>query len=324
MGVLRMQQVQIGQTNWQVSNIALGIMRMANLTVPQATDVLETAHQVGINFIDSADIYGYTKSHPGRGVSETRFGQALKASSLSQDDFYIQSKVGLFATPNGKITRYDSSKQHIVKAVDGILQRMGIDYLDSLLIHRPDPLMDPAEIAQAFDELQLSGKVRHFGVSNFNPYQVQLLQSAVSQRLLIDQLQFGLKHTGMIDVGLHTNMDDADAVNRDSGDLLNYLRLHHLTVQTWSPFQYGTFAGSFIDNDQFPELNHQLAQLADQYHVSKNAIAVAWILKLPMSMQVLIGSMNPQHIKDSVAGSAIQITNQEWYNLYLAAGHQLP
>lgn len=319
-----MQSVKIGQTHWQVSNVALGIMRMANLTVSKAVDTLMAAHDAGINFIDSADIYGYTPDHPGRGVSEARFGQAFAASRLQRDDFYIQSKVGIFATPDGKITRYDSTKEHIEKAVDGILQRMGIDYLYSLLIHRPDALMDPEEIAQAFDQLQTSGKVRHFGVSNFNAAQIQLLQSAVSQPLLIDQLQFGLKHTGMIDVGFHTNMVDEESVNHDSGDLLNYLRLHHITVQAWSPFQYGTFAGTFIDNDQFPALNHQLAMLAEKYQVSKNAIAVSWILKHPAQMQVLIGTMNPHHITDSAAGSDVTLTNQEWYDLYQSAGHKLP
>lgn len=183
--------------------------------------------------------------------------------------------------------------------------------------------MDTAEIAAAFDELQASGKVRHFGVSNFNPAQVELLQSALSQRLLVDQVQFGLKHTGMVDYGFHTNMTDAGSVDHDGG-LLEYCRLHHLTIQTWSPFQYGTFAGIFIDNDQFPQLNAQLAQLATKYQVSKNTIALAWILRHPAHMQVLIGTMNPAHIADSAAGSDLTLTRQEWYDLYQAAGNELP
>jgi predicted oxidoreductase len=247
----------------------------------------------------------------------------LAQSGLTRADFFIQSKVGLFANADNQIIRYDSSKSHILKAVDGILSRMKVDYLDSLLIHRPDPLMDPSEVAEAFDELQAAGKVRHFGVSNFNPQQIALLQSAADQRLLIDQLQFGLKHTGMIDFGLHTNMTDDGSVNHDGG-LLDYLRLNKMTIQTWSPFQYGTFAGTFINNEQFPKLNAELAKLADKYGVSKNAIAVAWILKHPANMQVLIGTMNPQHIQDSAAGSDITLTNQEWYDLYLAAGNTLP
>lgn len=295
---------------------------MGNLAVSKVVDALQAAHEVGINFIDSADIYG-NDPELGRGSSEIHFGEALAQSGLTRENFFIQSKVGLFANADNQITRYDSSKSHILKAVDGILSRMKVDYLDSLLIHRPDPLMDPSEVAEAFDELQTAGKVRHFGVSNFNPQQIELLQSVTDQRLLIDQLQFGLKHTGMIDFGLHTNMTDDRSVNHDGG-LLDYLRLKKMTIQTWSPFQYGTFAGTFINNEQFPKLNAELAKLADEYGVSKNAIAVAWILKHPANMQVLIGTMNPQHIQDSVAGSDITLTNQEWYDLYLAAGNTLP
>lgn len=317
-----MKSVKVGGTSWEVSNVALGIMRMGTLSVDEAGRALAAAHAAGINFFDSADIYG---NDPvlGRGSSEIHFGQALKHSGLSRTDFYFQSKGGLYADADNQITRYDSSREHLIKAVDGILQRTGVDYLDSFVIHRPDALMDPAEVAVAFDELQASGKVRHFGVSNFNPAQIDLLQSALSQRLLVDQVQFGLKHTGMVDYGFHTNMTDAGSVDHDGG-LLEYCRKQHLTIQTWSPFQYGTFAGTFVDNDRFPKLNEQLAQLAAKYHVSKNAIAVAWILRHPAHMQVLIGTMNPGHIADSAAGSDLTLTRQEWYDLYVAAGNELP
>lgn len=321
-GMRLMKTVKIGGTNWTSSNVALGIMRMGTLAVPDCARAIEAAHAAGINFFDSADIYG---NDPvlGRGSSEIHFGQALKQTGLSRDDFYFQSKAGLYANADNKITRYDSSRDHLLKAVDGILQRTGVEYLDSLVIHRPDALMDPAEVAVAFDKLQASGKVRHFGVSNFNPAQVALLQSALSQRLLVDQVQFGLKHTGMIDYDFHTNMTDDGSINHDGG-LLDYCRLHQMTIQTWSPFQYGTFAGTFINNDRFPKLNDQLAQLATKYQVSKNAIALAWILRHPARMQVLIGTMNPTHIADSAAGSDITLTRQEWYDLYLAAGNELP
>lgn len=317
-----MKSVKIGGTSWTASNVALGIMRMGTLSVADSARALDAAYAAGINFFDSADIYG---NDPvlGRGSSEIHFGQALKQSGLARSDFYFQSKGGLYANDDNQITRYDSSRTHLIRAVDGILQRTGVDYLDSFVIHRPDALMDPAEIAAAFDELQASGKVRHFGMSNFNPAQVELLQSALSQRLLVDQVQFGLKHTGMVDYGFHTNMTDAGSVDHDGG-LLEYCRLHHLTIQTWSPFQYGTFAGTFIDNDQFPQLNAQLAQLATKYQVSKNAIALAWILRHPAHMQVLIGTMNPAHIADSAAGSDLTLTRQEWYDLYQAAGNELP
>ncbi|MFR0597601.1 aldo/keto reductase family oxidoreductase [Limosilactobacillus mucosae] len=317
-----MQTIKIGQTNWEAANVALGIMRMGTLPVEDCTKALLAAHEAGINFIDSADIYGRDPKL-GRGSSEIHFGQALKQSGLKRSDFFIQSKGGLYADETGQITRYDSSKKHLIKSVDGILQRMGIDYLDSFLIHRPDPLMEPDQIAAAFDELQQAGKVRHFGVSNFNPQQIELLQQVCSQHLLIDQLQFSIMHTGMIDFGLHTNMTDPASISHDGG-LLEYLRCKHMTIQTWSPFQYGTFAGTFIDNEEFHELNVVLKQLADKYHVSKNAIAVAWILRHPAKMQVLLGTMNPQHILGSAKGSDVTLTAQEWYDVYLAAGNTLP
>ncbi|MFR0579831.1 aldo/keto reductase family oxidoreductase [Limosilactobacillus mucosae] len=317
-----MQTIKIGQTNWEAANVALGIMRMGTLPVEDGTKALLAAHEAGINFIDSADIYGRDPKL-GRGSSEIHFGQALKQSGLKRSDFFIQSKGGLYADETGQITRYDSSKKHLIKSVDGILKRMGIDYLDSFLIHRPDPLMEPDQIAAAFDELQQAGKVRHFGVSNFNPQQIELLQQVCSQHLLIDQLQFSIMHTGMIDFGLHTNMTDPASISHDGG-LLEYLRCKHMTIQTWSPFQYGTFAGTFIDNEEFHELNVVLKQLADKYHVSKNAIAVAWILRHPAKMQVLLGTMNPQHILDSAKGSDVTLTAQEWYDVYLAAGNTLP
>lgn len=313
-----MRQIKIGNTNFSASAIAFGIMRMNKLTVDEAVKALETAHDTGINFIDSSDIYGH-------GKSEEIFGEALEKSSLSRDDFYIQSKTGIFEdeSQNYKTTRYDFSKEHIIKSVDGILSRMKIDYLDSLLLHRPDALMDPAEIAAAFDELQKDGKVRHFGVSNFNPMQVELLQAGLSQKLLINQLQLSVMHTGPIDFNIHTNMTDARSIDHDRG-VLDYSRLHNMTVQAWSPFQYGQIEGNFIGNPMFPEVNDVLQKLADKKGVSKNAIAAAWILRHPAIGQVIIGTMTPEHIVDSAKGADISLTAQEWYDIYLAAGNDLP
>ena len=313
-----MRQIKIGNTNFSASAIAFGIMRMNKLSVDEAVKALETAHDTGINFIDSSDIYGH-------GKSEEIFGEALEKSSLSRDDFYIQSKTGIFEDESQKFktTRYDFSKEHIIKSVDGILSRMKIDYLDSLLLHRPDALMDPAEIAAAFDELQKDGKVRHFGVSNFNPMQVELLQAGLSQKLLINQLQLSVMHTGPIDFNIHTNMTDARSIDHDRG-VLDYSRLHNMTVQAWSPFQYGQIEGNFIGNPKFPEVNDALQKLADKKGVSKNAIAAAWILRHPAIGQVIIGTMTPEHIVDSAKGADISLTAQEWYDIYLAAGNDLP
>lgn len=317
-----MKNIKIGNTNWEASAVALGIMRMNVLSTADATKTLETAVDAGINYIDSADIYGM-------GKSEEVFGAALKKSSLTRDQLFIQSKGGIVFDParsHGSLVfgkRYDFSKQHLLAAVDGILQRMQIDYLDAFLLHRPDPLMELDEVAAAFDELQASGKVRHFGVSNFNPEQMTMVQESVAQRLLINQLQFSIAHTGMIDYGLHTNMTDPRSINHDGG-LLEYSRRTNTTIQAWSPFQHGTFAGTFIDDPEFKQLNDKLAELAAKYHASKNSIAVAWLLRHPANIQVMLGTMNPAHIKDSAAGADITLTKQEWYDVYFAAGNDLP
>ncbi|MDT6979640.1 aldo/keto reductase [Levilactobacillus zymae] len=317
-----MKQLKWGSTQIRTSAVALGIMRMLNLTSDQAANVLNEVQAMGVTHIDSADIYGV-------GQSETIFGEALKKSTIRREDLFIQSKGGIVPDPeksSGDVVlgqRYDFSKQHLLDSVDGILQRMQLDYLDAFLLHRPDALMEPEEIAAAFDELHRSGKVRYFGVSNFNPQQVELVQAATSQKLMANQLQFGVMHTGPIQFGLHTNMTDAASVNHDGG-IIDYSRLHQMTIQAWSPYQYGLFAGTFIDNPKFPQLNQQLQKLADQYGVTKNAIATAWILRHPANMQVILGSMNPQHLQESIAGSDLTLTRQEWYDVYLAAGNDLP
>jgi len=308
-----MLQRKIGNSYWEASAIALGIMRMSALTSTKAAEVLETALESDINFIDSADMYG-------DGKSELVFGAALKEANISRDKFFIQSKGGIVT---GDDKRYDFSKQHLLDSVDGVLERMGIDYLDSYLLHRPDPLMEPEEVAEAFDILQASGKVRHFGVSNVNPEQFQLLQSHVDQKLLINQLQFSIMHTGMIDYGMHTNMTDTRSFDHDGG-VLEFSRRKGVTIQAWSPFQYGFFEGVFIDNDKFPELNELLAKLAKKYDTNKNAIATAWILRHPANMQVILGTMNPTRIKESAAGGDVTLTKQEWYDVYFAAGNDLP
>lgn len=308
-----MLQRKIGNSYWKTSAIALGIMRMAALTPTKAAAALEAALESDINFIDSADMYG-------DGKSELVFAAAMKEAGISRDQFFIQSKGGIVT---GDEKRYDFSKQHLLDSVDGILKRMEIDYLDSYLLRRPDPLMEPEEIAEAFDILQASGKVRHFGVSNFNPEQFQLLQSQVDQKLLMNQLQFSIMHTGMIDYGMHTNMTDTRSFDHDGG-ILEFSRRKGVTIQAWSPFQYGFFEGVFVDNDKFPELNELLDKLAKKYDTNKNAIATAWILRHPANMQVILGTMNPTRIKESAAGGDVTLTKQEWYDVYFAAGNDLP
>ena len=141
----------------------------------------------------------------------------------------------------GAFFRYDFSKSHILKSVDGILKRLNTDYLDALLLHRPDPLVEPEEVAEAFELLHSSGKVRSFGVSNQSPMLIELLQKYVNQPLVINQLQFGVAHTPYAGSGAFSSNMTADQSVDRSSEILEYCRLKDIAIQAWSPFQYGFF-----------------------------------------------------------------------------------
>lgn len=292
------------------SAIALGCMRMAALDYTAADKVVHVALENGIDFFDHADIYG-------GGASEEIFGRVLKNNPGMRDKIVLQSKCGIC---DGY---YDASREHILEAADGILKRLGVDHLDSLLLHRPDALMEPEEVAEAFETLHRAGKVRYFGVSNENAGQLALLERAMPGRIIINQLQFSMAHTGMVDAGMNVNIHSDHAVVRD-GAVLDYCRLHDITIQAWSPFQYGYFDGVFLDNDKFPKVNAKINEIASRYGVSNSAIAAAWILRHPANMQVILGSMNPERIGQICKGADIKLTRQEWYEIYLAAGNILP
>ncbi len=293
-----------------VSPIALGCMRMAALTVPEAEKVILTACEQGITFFDHADIYG-------GGKSEEIFGEVLRAHPGLREKIMLQSKCGIC---NGY---YDASAEHILQAAEGILSRLGVEYLDTLLLHRPDALMEPEEVAEAFEKLHRSGKVRGFGVSNVNPAQLALLDREMPGRILINQLQFGLAHTGMVDAGINVNIHSDHAENRD-GLVLDYCRLHGITIQAWSPFQYGMFEGVFLKSEKYAALNAELADTGKKYGITDSAAAIAWILRHPAGIQAVIGSMNPGRIAEIAKAQEIRLTRQEWYRLYLAAGNPLP
>ena len=304
-----MKKIKFGSTDLEVSSVILGLMRINNAKDPVA--VLTTAVENGITFFDHADIYG-------GGECETIFADALAQTDYKREDLFIQSKCGIVP---GKM--FDFSKEHIIASVESSLKRLKMDYLDSLLLHRPDTLVEPEEVAAAFDELEKAGKVKHFGVSNQNPGQIELLKKYVSQPLLANQLQFGIMHTGMIDQGIHVNMTDSGSVDHDGG-ILEYSRLNDMTIQAWSPYQYGFFEGVFIGNDKFPELNAKLEKLAEKYQTTATGIASAWILRHPANMQVIAGTMTPHRIEEIAKASTIVLTRQEWYEVYLAAGNILP
>lgn len=310
MGGETMKQQPLGTSNLNVSNISLGCMRMNHLSVSDAQQVIQHAKEAGINFFDHADLYG-------GGDSERIFAEALQLEPIQREDIYLQSKTGI------RDGYFDFSKEHILDSVDGSLRRLQTDYLDVLLLHRPDSLMEPEDVAEAFSKLKQTGKVRHFGVSNQHPGQIELLKKYVDQDLIVNQLQFGLKHTEMIDRGFQVNMNWDGSFDRE-GDVLEYSRLHDMTIQAWSPFQFGHFEGVFVDHADFPELNKKLEEIAEEKHVTKSAIAIAWILRHPARIQAIIGSMNPTRITEIAKASHVQLSRVEWYELYRAAGNQLP
>lgn len=305
-----MKNIKIGNTI-PASAVALGCMRMCDVDKKEIDNIINTAIDCGITHFDHADIYG-------GGKSEELFGEYLKDNASIRDKITIQTKCAI------RPKRYDFSKKHILASVEGSLKRLNTDYLDMLLLHRPDTLMEPEEVAEAFDELYNSGKVKSFGVSNHNLYQIELLKTCVNQPILANQLQFSITESGMVTSGLNVNMKNDESIMHDGG-LLEYSRIKNITIQTWSPFQYGFFKGSFIGNKvKFPKLNKKLDEYADKYGVTPTAIASAWILRHPANMQLISGSMKPQRIKEVCAGADITLTREEWYEIYLAAGYTLP
>lgn len=306
-----MKKVNWGSSSIQVPAIVMGCMRMTELSVSEAARLVDTAMEAGVSFFDHADIYG-------KGACEERFREAVKETGLRRDEMWIQSKCGI--VPG---VMFDFSKEHIIASVEGSLKRLGTEYLDSLLLHRPDTLMEPEEVAAAFDELHASGKVRYFGVSNQNPMQMELLKKYVNQPLMANQLQFGAAHSSMIQSGVEVNMMTPGSLNRD-GNVLDYCRLHDVTIQAWSPFQYGMFEGVFLGSEKYPELNKKILEIAEKYGVSDTTIAAAWILRHPANMQVLSGTMNQKRFLQICQAAEISLTREEWYGIYMAAGNILP
>ncbi|MGC8257703.1 aldo/keto reductase [Leuconostoc mesenteroides subsp. jonggajibkimchii] len=309
-----MKKIRLGNSELNASRIGLGVMRMGTRSERDAQKTIESTISHGINFFESANVYG-------AGKSSTAFGRALKDAKISRDKILIQSKGGIVR--GDKFKRVDYSKENLIQSVEDELSRIGTDYLDVFVLHRPDVLVEPDEVAEAFNILEQSGKVRYFGVSNQNSLDIELLKTAVKQPLIVNQLQFGIMHTGMIDQQIHVNMTD-DAANMRDAELLAYSRIHEMTIQTWSPLQFGYFGGVFVDNPDFPELNEVLGRLADHYQTNKSAIAVAWILRHPANMLVIIGSMSDHHIQEMAEGDNVNLTRQDWYDIYLAAGNMLP
>jgi predicted oxidoreductase len=305
-----MKLIDMGESGLLASEVVMGCMRLDVLTEKELEELVNVAIEQGINLFDHADIYG-------AGACETNFGTLLKKQPHIRESILLQSKCGI------RPGYYDLSKSYILESVDGILKRLQTDYLDVFILHRPDTLLEPEEIAEAFENLQRVGKVKHFGVSNMNSYQIELLKTAVKQPLIINQLQFSPIHASIVTSGIQSNTHFPGASNRD-GHILEYSRIHKMTLQAWSPFQYGFFDGVYIDHPDYEELNEVLSRFAMEKKTTKAAIAVAWILTHPARMQTIVGTTNSQRLLDICEASEIKLTRAEWYEIYLAAGHVLP
>ncbi len=305
-----MKKIKLGKSTLEVPRIAVGCMIMNALDLKQANSFINEALDMGANFFDHADIYG-------GGKCEEIFSKAIDMNASKREGMILQSKCGI------RKGAFDFSKEHILNSVDGILQRLNTDYLDVLLLHRPDALVEPEEVAEAFDKLYVEGKVRNFGVSNQNPMQIMLLQKYVRQTIVANQLQLSITNSNMITQGFHVNMLDEGAVNRD-GSILDFCRLNDITIQPWSPFQYGFFEGVFIGNEKFPKLNDKINEIASKYNVSDTTIVMAWLLRHPAIMQPVTGTMNVNRLKDCVKACEINLSREEWYEIYLSTGNILP
>jgi len=298
-------------------NVLLGLMRIADKTDDEVQELVRTARDSGINFLDHADVYG-NELHG----CERRFAEAMKLTPSQRDELTIQTKTGIVGE-NGPY--FDFSYEHIIESVDGSLAALDTDHIDILLLHRPDALVEPEEVARAFDELEAAGKVRAFGVSNHTPRQIDLLRKYVRQPIVANQLQLSITHSPIIAQGVSANMaDEEQSVTLDGGGILDYCRLNDITVQAWSPFQAGFFNGVFLGNEKYPELNAVIDRLAAAYGVPPIAIATAWITRHPAQMQVVLGTTSPDRVAGAAQGSDLRLTRAEWYELFRAAGKIVP
>lgn len=310
-----MKTITIKKINKQVPSVIVGAMRFGEKTVSEMNSFIHTSLELGSNFFDHADIYS-------NGKSEEIFGNALSSDkSIKRKDLIIQSKCGI--NLNTQFNHYCLKKDYIINAVEGSLKRLQTDYLDILLLHRSDALVEPEEVAEAFNILQKSGKVLHFGVSNHKPMQIELLKKYINQPLIINQLQFSLPVSNMIANGLEVNMTTEGSINRDES-VLDYSRLNDITIQAWSPFQMANWQGTFIDNPNFFDLNNLLQEFAYKYNSTKTGIAASWITTHPAKMQLIAGTTKEERLKEIIQGTNITLTHEEWYRLYLASGHILP
>ncbi len=310
-----MKRIQIGRTGPVASQVVVGLMRIEHKSDAEIRALVDAALEEGVTMFDHADIYGRPPVHH----CEQRFADAMQLSAADREKIILQSKAGI------RKTSFDFSKEHLLQAVDGTLQALKTDYLDILLLHRPDALVEPEQVAEVFDELESAGKVRHFGVSNQTPLQIELLKTAVKRPLICNQLQLSITHAPILAQGLAMNMEnEVQSVDLSLG-ITEYSRIHHMTMQAWSPFQHKFFDGTFVgDRERCPELNEALDEIAETHGITPTGVAVAWITRHPAEMQVVLGTTTPSRVRECVAGAGVRLTREEWYRLLQAAGYRLP
>jgi predicted oxidoreductase len=278
--------------------------------------LIGTARDAGIDFFDHAAVYGSTKHG-----CERRFAEAMALTPSERAQVTLQTKCGIIK--DGPY--FDFSYDEIISSAEGSLKALNTDYLDVLLLHRPDALVQPDEVARAFEELAAAGKVLAFGVFNHTPRQIDLLKTSVTQPRVANQLQRSVTHATIVTQGVAMNMENLDqSLTLDGGGILDYCRVNNITVQAWSPFQAGFFNGVFLDDPEYPELNAVLERLATAYDVPPMAIATAWITRHPADMQVVLGTTTATRVADAALGSDVPLTRPEWYELFRAAGHRVP
>ncbi|MDO5661295.1 MAG: aldo/keto reductase [Brachybacterium sp.] len=311
-----MQQFTMPHTEITAPEVVLGLMRINEKSDEQIRELVGAARDAGIDFFDHADVYGDEKHH-----CERRFAEAMQLTSSEREQITLQTKCGIV----GDGPYFDFSYENIIRSVEGSLRALDTDYIDILLLHRPDALVEPQEVARAVDELVAAGKIHHLGVSNHTPRQIDYLRTAVTQPIVANQLQLSITHATLVAHGVAANMQELEqSQTLDGGGLLDYCRIHDITVQAWSPFQAGFFTGVFLGNEKYPELNAVIDRLAAQYDVTPEAIATAWITRIPGPMQVVLGTTTPQRVTDSAAGSDVRLSRAEWYELFRAAGWTVP
>jgi len=305
-----MRQIRLGKSGLSVPTVAVGCMRIGGMSDHDAAAFIDTAMSMGANFFDHADIYG-------GGRCEEKFASAFCMNADKRESVILQSKCGI------RPGRYDFDRDYILSSVDGILKRLKTDYLDVLLLHRPDILCEPEEVAEAFATLKNTGKVRNFGVSNHNPMQIALLEKYLGMPIVANQIQMSIMNCTAISQGINVNMENNSATMRD-GSVVDFCRLNDITLQAWSPFQYGFFNGVFVDNPEFPELNRVMQEVADAHGVNKNTVAIAWLLRHPAKIMPVTGTTKISRLEDCLKAADITLTREEWYAIYRAAGNNIP